>query len=354
MMMESEIKSDNKVSEIKITESDAKVIVSNAYPKLQNALIWGKMTADIFEDLFAGLLAFIPNGLDSIYNELLKEIPVLRVLFEIRTVEMLLKLITGITIGQGVAQDVAKYLFRPIGFGLGALLGSSLAFMQAKPQYNGSIGEVLYRLSGQTVLGALFGLIATAIGFSLASGLTIYDMNINIVLISLVVGASVGLMAKAMLLLSVSMVNRANAANMRRNVKRAKDLSTKLKEAAKQRAKSLILKEAQALIFQVNGPQPQEVVEAFFSSQFEAMAYHTYKKIDRHFNYLADRACSGDLQALKKLQLLIPVRQVNKFKPVKSALEVMIERIFNERTLFQLKDDVDNNYDRWRYADLKV
>ncbi len=110
------------------------------------------------------------------------------------------------------------------------MLGSSLAFLKAKPQYNGSVGEVLYRLSGQTVLGALFGLLATAIGFSLVSGLSLSDMNMTVVLMSFGVGASVGLMAKAMLLLSVSMVNRANAANMRRNVKRAKDLSIKLKE----------------------------------------------------------------------------------------------------------------------------
>ncbi|MCS5708164.1 hypothetical protein CC99x_004530 [Candidatus Berkiella cookevillensis] len=353
-MTDTKIQNDDSASEAKILESDAKIIVSNAYPKLQNTFVWGKMVADIFEDLFAGLFAFIPNGLDSIYNELLKEIPIVRILFEIRAVEIVIKLISGITIGQGVAQDVAKYLFRPIGFGLGALIGSSLAFLKAKPQYNGSIGEILYRLSGQTVLGALFGLLATAIGFSLVSGLSLNDMNMTVVLMSLGVGACVGLMAKAMLLLSVSMVNRANAANMRRNVKRAKDLSIKLKEAAKQRAKSRILKEAQALISQVNGAQPQELMDAFFNSQFEAMAYHTYKKIDRHFNYLADRACCGDLQALKKLQLLIPARQVNKFKPVKSALEVMIDRIFNERTLFQLRDDVDNSYDRWRYADLKV
>lgn len=353
-MIDTKTQNDNNASETKIPESDAKIVVSNVYPKLQNAFVWAKIVADIFEDLFAGIFAFIPNGLDSIYDELLKEIPIVRTLFEIRAVEVALKLISGITIGQGVAQDVAKYLFRPIGFVLGALLGSGLTFLKAKPQYNGSIGEVLYRLSGQTVLGGLFGLLATSIGFSLVAGLSLNDINMTVGLMSLGMGASVGLMAKAMLLLSVSMVNRANAANMRRNVKRAKDLSIKLKEAAKQRAKARILKEAQALILQINSTQPQELMDAFFNSQFEAMAYHTYKKIDRHFNYLADRACCGDLQALKKLQLLIPVRQVNKFKSVKSPLEVMIDRIFNERTLFQLRDDVDNSYDRWRYADLKI
>src|SRR5690606_37438981 len=161
----------------------------------------------------------------------LKNIPLLGTLFEVQTIETLLKLLLGVTIGQGIALDGAKYIFRPIGFICGVILGNTLlAQFKSPTAYKGKVGEILYHLSGQTVLGALLGILAVTLGFWISSGLGIAAINREILLLSLAVGASVGLIAKAMLLLAVNMVNQANAANLRRSVKRAKDLGTKLKE----------------------------------------------------------------------------------------------------------------------------
>lgn len=308
---------------------------------------WSFFIADLFEDSFAALLGFIPNGIGSIYDNYLKNMPIVGKLFEIQSVETVLKIILGVTIGQGIAMDAAKYIFRPIGFLIGAALGSTiLASLKLPSPYKGKIGDVCYHLSGQTVLGALIGLIAVVMAGVIKPELG--TLNTKVLLLSLVAGACVGLMTKAMLLLAINIVNQANAANLRRSIRQAKNLSEKLKEIAKQKIKSKIYQEAQDLIQKMNGPQSQENLEAFLQDQYESIVYHTNQKINRHFNYLSDRACCGDIQALKKLKMLIQKKQRNKFID-KSPLEVMIDRIFNQRTIFQLRDDIDNSYDRWRY-----
>tara|TARA_R110002110_G_scaffold121431_2_gene297288 strand:+ start:121404 stop:122453 length:1050 start_codon:yes stop_codon:yes gene_type:complete len=305
--------------------------------------------SDIFDDLGSGIVGFIPNGLDVIYNDILKMLPFIGEIFCVPFVETILKLFMGITVGQGIARDLGRFVFRPLGFMLGALLGATI---KKVPSYNRGIGPLLYDLSGQTVIGALvgFGVLLSTIQFT--DLLTKSAFNLEMITISLLIGAFVGLMAKAMFLLSLNMVSKANAANMKRNVNRAKSLNKKLKEIAKQKAKSKILMYAQDLLLQVNGSESQQQLEAFFSEQYGKISYHTYKKLDRHFDYLTDRACCGDIKALKKMHMLIPNRKRPAPNGV-SALDEMLNRIFNGRTLFQLKDDVDNTYDNWRYQGLR-
>ncbi len=102
----------------------------------------------------------------------------------------------------------------------------------------------------------------------------------------------------------------------------------------------------------MNGPQSQQYLEEFFNEKYDSIAVSTYQKIERHFNYLTDRACHGDVKALKRMQELIPTRTAT--ENAKTPFDVMIERIFNARAVFNLKDDVDSAYDRWQYRFLSV
>lgn len=331
--------------------SGSELNLNNLEPQQKST--WPKYSADLFEDLAAQIIGFVPNGLGLIYDDLLKRMPIFGQVFESQTLETSLKFILGITIGQGVAKDIGQYLFRPIGYVIGQVLGSTILAKVLPKVYRGKAGNVIYQLSGQTMFGAMIALLAVLVGFKLSTGLSLNNLSVSIVLLSLAVGASVGLMAKSMLLLAITMVQRANAATMRRNVARAKSLGTKLKQLTKQKAKSRVYREAQDLIQQMNGPKSQETMEAFFKEQYESMVYNMNIKIDRHFNYLIDKACCGDMEAQKRLVNLIPKRQASKFSD-QTPLEVMLDRIFNDRTLFQLKDDIDNSYDRFRYQALKA
>lgn len=313
-------------------------------------LTCARTVSHVFEDLGSGLVGFIPNGVEVIYDDILKMLPFVGDVFCVPRVETILKLFTGITIGQGIARNIGRFLFRPIGFMLGALLGTTI---KKQPSYNRGISTLLYDLSGQTVIGALIGL---GVLFSLMQFTHILDSamfhHLEMIVASLLMGAFVGLMAKGLFLLALNMVSKANAANMRRNVNRAKGLNKKLKELAKQKAKSKILMHAQDLLVQMNGAASQHQLEKFLAEQYSKISYHTYKKLDRHFDYLTDRACCGDIKALKKLYRLLP----NRKRPTQqgqSTLDEMLNRIFNGHTLFQLKDDVDNTYDSWRYQALQ-
>jgi hypothetical protein len=220
------------------------------------------------------------------------------------------------------------------------------------PLYQGQVGKLLYRLSAQTVSGSLLGFLV----FMLTARWLIpsIDVNINNIALATGIGALLGLFTKGLLLVAMNTVNSANAATVRRNVQKAKDLNGKLKFASKQKAKSLILMQAQDIIQQMNGPQSQQYLEDFFTQEFENISTGTYQKIDRHFNYLTDRACHGDVKALKRLQELTPNNNVNESMSEKKPFEVLIERIFNARAVLKLKDTVDTAYDRWQYRYLSV
>lgn len=317
----------------------------------EHMLAWGKICADVAEDVSQALMGFIPNGLNLTYNFVLKPLPVLGRFFSHRWVEQVFKLCSGVTIGQGLALDIAHFVFRPLGFALGTLMGAGpLANVKNMPRYQGQVGKLLYRLSAQTVSGALVGLLAIALIYQFFE--MTWSAPIQIFVIAAGCGAVLGLMAKSMVLIALNTVTNANAATVRKNVQRAKDLNKKLKNAAKLKAKSRILMHAQDIIQQVNGPQLQHL-EEFFAKKYEVIAVSTNKKIERHFNYLTDRACHGDAKALKRLQELVPSR-LPPIEGGKNAFEVMLDRIFNKRAIFHLKDDVDTAYDRWQYRFLRT
>lgn len=310
-----------------------------------NLLLVAKVYAYIVEDLSKHLLGFIPNGLNLIYDHAFKALPFVGKFFAHRWVEKVIKLCTGITIGQGLAGDLAYYLFRPVGFVFGIIVGS--VYTKA-PQYQGQIGKLLYRLSAQTVGGAVIAISGLLIASQFSSQVVI---NFDTLFFALSVGAAFGLAAKAILLFAINSVQNANASAARKNVQRAKELNSKLKAAARQKAKSIILIQAQDIVLQMNGPQSQSSMEAFFEQEYENVAAKIYQKLDRHFNYLADRACHGDISSLKRLQSLVP--KVGKSN-AKAPFEVLVERMFNARAIFKLKDDVDTAYDRWQYKFLSV
>ncbi len=317
-----------------------------------NILGWAKLFANVSQDVGQAFIGFLPNGLGLTYEYIFKGFPLLGRFFSLPLVEKSIKLCTGITILQGVAADVAYYLFRPIGFLLGGLLGCSALLKQKQPPaYKGAVSKLFYRLSGQTVIGAIMGLLVLVIGDKIFHQAAFSCSWAHLALAALI-GAALGLTGKALVIASVTAVNNANLAAVRRNVHRAKTLNEKLKKAARQKAKSQVLREAQDIIQQMNGSESQLNLESFLEEEYESFSANVYKKVDRHFDYLTDRACHGDVKALKRLQELIPTKPAQPGEE-KNAFEVMLERIFNDRLLFQLKDDIDTCYDRWYYRFLQ-
>lgn len=310
-----------------------------------NMLVVAKMYAYLVEDLARALIGFIPNGLNLIYDFMFKSLPIMGRFFSHRWVEQVIKLCTGITIGQGLAGDIAYYVFRPVGFLAGIIIASVYPKV---PQYQGQIGKWLYRLSAQTVAGAFVGMGGLVI---LSYFVPTIVFNQNTMALTLSIGAGLGLVSKGFLLIAINSVNNANAHAARRNVQKAKELNAKLKAAARLKAKSIILMQAQDIIQQMNGPQSVQFLESFLEEEYDAIANKIYQKLDRHFNYLADRACHGDLSSLKRLQDLAP--KATDKPGIKHSFENLVERMFNARAIFKLKDDVDTAYDRWQYRYLK-
>ncbi len=299
------------------------------------------------QDIAKAVLGFIPNGLNLIYDFVFKALPLVGKFFAHRWVEQVIKLCSGITIGQGLAGDIAYYVFKPVGFGIGLVIGG---LFKDTPVYQGQIGKIFYRLSAQTVGGALIALI----GFFAVNSFIHFNIEMKFVTYLLVLGAGaiLGLVAKGLTLFAIHSVTKANAMAARKNAQLAKDLNSKLKTAAKSKAKSMILRQAQDIVLQMNGPQSQANLEPFFEEEYAAFAEQIYQKLERHFNYLTDRACHGDIIALKRLKELTPKAKEN--DAAKPAFEVLVERMFNARANFKLKDDIDTAYDRWQYRFLSV
>lgn len=305
--------------------------------------------ADIIQDTSQGILAFIPNGLGLIYEDFFKKLPLLGNFFSHRLVEQLCKLLSGITLCQTLAADIAHFLFWPLGFLFGMLIGT-LTFRQKIPNYQGQVGKWLLQVCGQTMGGAFIALVLLG-GFVAVSNIPVSSLSIKVVLLFTTLGAIVGLLSKTFILFAIQTVQASNAATIRKNVQHAKELSTKLKKIAKQKARSHILMQAQDIIQQMNGGQSQQYLDAFFKEKYDAIALNIHKKLERHFDYLTDRACHGDLNALRRLQELMPT-STNKDDAC-STLDKMLARIFNARTIAKIKDDVDTTYDRWQYAFLR-
>lgn len=300
-------------------------------------------------DVVSSVLGFIPNGLNFCYDYGLKSLPLVGKFFSHRWVEQVCKLCTGTTIGQGLATDIAHFLFRPVGFAIGSLFAK---FVKKELHYHGQFGKFLYRLSGQTVGGALLGILSITL-ISLFVNHPTFQLNQRLIMVGAVLGAFLGLIARIFLLVAIHRVNLAQMETVKNNAERAKELGIKLKKAARQKAKSLILREAQDIIQQMNGSTSQQYLEAFLNQTYQTLSDSINQKIDRHFNYLVDRACHGDVHALKRLQDLIPSKHTSK-AAIMTPFDVVIDRIFNARAIFKLKDAVDTAYDRWQYDFLNV
>jgi hypothetical protein len=303
---------------------------------------WATWFADGLEDTAKAIVLFLPNGLNAIYNDLLKRLPLVgKPFFSHKGVEKLIKFCTGISITQELGADVAYFLFRPIGYALGYLLGL-LNAGQLAPIYQGKIGKFIGKFTGQTTAGALIGLMISLI----------FSSSLNMILLATGIGALLGIFAKTIFLFALHSLNEANALAARKNVQKAKEINTRLKVAVREKTKSRILREAQDIIQQMNGPQSQQNLAEFFQNEYEKISQSTYQKIERHFNYLADRACHGDVEALKRLYQLLP-KQTDQGTE-QTALEKMLDRMFNARAVARIKDEVDSAYDRWQYRFLKM
>lgn len=308
-------------------------------------MAWAKVCGNVVEDTTAAVIGFIPNGLSNLYDNLLKPIPRVGVFFQHPWVESVLKLLTGITIGQGIARDVARFLFRPIGFAVGAFIGSGgLADKGVIPHYQNQVGRALESVSAQSIGGAILSaLVLCSAQFfnpNWQFGLLEYSVVMG-------AGAGLGLTYRAMMLAAIHTVTAANAASTRLNADRAKKFATHLKALCKTKVRDKIKLHARDVIVQVNG-EPSENLDEFFNTHLENVAQSIDTKIDRHLNLLTHKAVHGDFKALRRLASLCPRKGKSD-----TELESFLERVFNQRAVHHIKDSADTFYDIWQYRALK-
>lgn len=308
---------------------------------------WGHFFADIAADLIQSLLGFIPNGLNITYDCLLKKLPFIGAFFRHTWVEETLKFGCGITIGRGLSKDIGRYLLWPFGFVFGVILAPLLR-RQPPKAYKNQLGHVFYQLSGQTVSGAIIGVLALIVGIKSLTHSSLASLEWQIWGLALCAGALVGLLAKSVMLLAMDAITRAQAASSRLNAKRAKKLGEILKEKVKERSHQKVYRYARDIIEQMHGPKVESQIQSFFALNHSKVCETTFTKIDRHLDYLSDRGVHGDMTALKKLMKLY-----RDFQQENGALDELIDRILNVREQHNLKNHVDNLYDRWNYQHLR-
>lgn len=309
-----------------------------------NVIEFAKYYAKLFEEISDGIISFIPNGLEQVYDKIFKRLPLLGKCFQHRWVEQVIKLCTGITIGQGLGSDLARFIFSPIGFCVGIFIGMGARVEQSPPYRQMGIGRFLYKLSGPTIAGALVGGGSAALlhHFFLKEAGSHFFLVHSIGLAS---GAAVGMLIYGITMLVLIAVKSQQVKDFYEQVSMAKKLGGELKESARQIAKGRILIYAQDIIQQMNGPTAQSDLAGFFEKDLDAIVQLTSKKIDRHVCYLTEKASHGDEQALYRLQML-----VNR----KADLNKLLDRVFNPRAIAKIKDEIDTRYDRWHYRFLKV
>lgn len=309
-----------------------------------NIIEFAKYYAKLFEEVSDGIISFIPNGLEQIYDRGFKRLPLFNKLFQHRWVEQAIKLFTGITIGQGVGSDLARFVFKPLGFCIGALVGLTAGKDRSLPYRQMGIGQFLYKLSGPTVAGTLVG----GSGSALLYHFFFKQAGISFFLVmgaGLGIGTALGMLVYGIYLVVFTFVKSQQVKEFYEQVSMAKKLGGELKESARQIAKGRILIYAQDIIQQMNGPTAQSDLAGFFENDLDAIVQLTSKKIDRHVCYLTEKASHGDEQALYRLQIL-----VNR----KADLNKLLDRVFNPRAIAKIKDEIDTRYDRWHYRFLKV
>lgn len=294
----------------------------------QQVIEFAKYYAKIFEDLSVGILGFIPDGLEQIYDQGLKRLPLLKKIFGRRWVEQAIKLICGITIGQGLATDIGRYVFWPLGFCIGALMGMGMARYRVAPSFPVSIKKFFYGLSVWTVSGACCG------------ALTWPFYSVFIVISIMGWGALLGTILCGIYYIVLYVIQLKQIEKFYQMAQAAKELGIKLKEHIRQNAKGRILVFSQDIIQQVNGSEASLDMAAFFEKELDAITQPTNIKIDRHVKYLIEKASYGNIDALARLRSL-----VNK----KSERDKLLDRLFNTRAIAKIKDEVDTRYDRWHY-----
>jgi len=157
-------------------------------------------------------------------------------------------------------------------------------------------------------------------------------------------GVCLGVSFKFIMIFAVEMVMRANAASASLNAKRAKTLGERLKKEAKIKVNAMVIQHAKDIIIQMHGEIETEKLESFFIHKMDAITEDAYFKIDRHLDYLTDRAVHGDIDSLKRLYKLYRRCAQERAQEIDS----LLERIINPPTeVAKLKDTVDSLYDQW-------
>jgi hypothetical protein len=312
----------------------------------QNIFHWAQTGGNITQDLGRAIFGFIPDGLIMIYDEGLKNLPIIGSVFQAHMVETVVKF--PLNLLQGLSADCAKFLIKPIGFMLGTFLGSLFSSKFSRlPDYKGQIGKFIQKVSGQTLAGGLFGLLLLMILPSIHSTFHFIKLTLPFLLIAIGGGAILGLSFKATMLFAMQAVEAANAASSRMNARRAQKLCDILKKRTEVKTKDFVHFQVTSVLNQYHGEAARGYIDAFWHDNIEKLLQHPYKKIERHLAYLSDRAISGDLKSLRKLfKLYREEGEENK-------LETLLKRILNERESFKIKEDTDKFFDQWYYQSLR-
>lgn len=314
--------------------------------------VWSATIGHAVEDFFEAIIAFIPNGLNALYDGFLKRIPLLGKIFSHAWIEAFLKLLLGITIGKGIARDVARYVFRPIGYAIGWFIGAFYIFpMKSQPTYQGAFGHTMKQLSGMVVSCALLSIL---VGVALNTQWGFGSIPLSLWVIYgffAALGALVGCLIKLMILYAMHVVGKNYTQKQQSIYQQSRALCQTVRQLARRQSKGRVLTQAQDIIQQINGPQSQQHLEKFFEAKYDKIADHIHEKIDRHIQFLADRACHGDRLAFQKLKDLNFTGKSIQGKV--STLSALLDKVFNEQAIFKLKDAVDTAFDQWYYRECR-
>ncbi len=312
----------------------------------QNVFHWAQAGGEVAQDIGRGILGFIPDGLIAIYDEGLKNLPIIGTVFQSSLIENLFKF--PLNILQGLSADISKFLVKPIGFIIGTVLGTGMMTNSSKtPHYRGQIGKFIQKVSGQTLAGGLFGLMLLMILPSIHPMFRFLKLTMPFYCLAIGAGAILGLSFKATMLFAVQAVEAANAASSRMNAKRAQKLCEILKKRTQTKTKEFVYQQVSTILNKYHGEAAMGYIDAFWHDNIDKLLQHPYKKIERHLAYLTDRAITGDLKSLRKLfKLYREEEEENK-------LETLLNRILNDRESFKIKDDADMLFDKWYYQSLR-
>ena len=311
----------------------------------QNVIYWAQAGGYVAQDMGRGILGFIPDGLIVIYDEGFKHLPILGAIFKIGLIETVIKF--PINLLQGLSADIAKFLIKPIGFIVGAILGSGMiTHFSRSPNYKGQIGQFLQKVSGQTLAGGLFGLLLLFVLPVIHPLFRFLKLSWPFYLAAIGGGAILGLAFKATMLFAMQAVEAANAASSRMNVKRAQKLGEILKKRTEGKIKEFVHQQVVNVLNKYHGEAALGYIDAFWHDNIDKLLQHPHKKIERHLAYLTDRAISGDLKSLRKLFKLYR-------EEGEDTLEMLLNRILNDRESFKIKDEADMLFDKWYYQSLR-